>query len=218
VSDFEIDHQRDKRLGFPEVIYGESKTDDQLEGILTEYQSQQRNVLITRLQPEKARHLLGTHPEGIYDPVARTFIILYTCPYGVKGTVGILSGGTSDAPVVKETANTLAFLGFEPICYNDVGVAGIHRLLEKQEVVKDCDVIITVAGFEGALASVTGGLFPQPVIAVPTSIGYGVASGGQAALHAMLSSCANGVLVCNIDNGCGAALAAARILHKIYES
>ena len=217
MSEFEIDHQRDQRLGFPEIIYGEAKTEDQLEGILSEYRAEQRNVLITRLQPEKARHILGTHSEGIYDPVARTFIIIYTCPINVKGVVGILSGGTSDVPVVREAANTLAFLGYEPICYNDVGVAGIHRLLDKTEVLKGCDVIITVAGFEGALASVAGGLLPQPIIAVPTSIGYGVATGGHAALHAMLASCANGVLVTNIDNGCGAALAAARILQRIYK-
>ena len=216
MSEFEIDHRRDERLGFPEIIYGEGKSEDQLEGILTEYKAEQKNVLITRLQPEKARYLLGTHSEGIYDPVAHTFIILYTCPYNVRGTVGILSGGTSDIPVVKETANTLAFLGYEPICYNDIGVAGIHRFLSKTEVLKECDLIITVAGFEGALASVAGGLLPQPIIAVPTSVGYGVASDGRTALHAMLASCANGILVTNIDNGCGAALAAARILQKIY--
>ena len=216
MSDFEIDHDRERRLGFPEVIYGESKTEDQLEGILQDYKEQQCNVLITRLQPEKARYLLGTHSEGIYDPVAQTFIIVYTCPFNIKGTIGILSGGTSDAPVVREAANTLAFLGYEPICYNDVGIAALNRLLSKTEAMNECDVIITVAGFEGALASVAAGIFPQPLIAVPTSVGYGVAEGGVAALHAMLASCANGVLVTNIDNGCGAALAAARILRRLY--
>jgi NCAIR mutase (PurE)-related protein len=214
MSEINIDFGREKRLGFPEIIYGAQKSIEQLESILDHYRNRKMNALITKLQAEKARVLLGCFPEGIYDPQAQTYIILYERAAARHGVVGVISGGTADAPIVREAANTLAFLGYEPLCYYDIGVAGLHRLQAKLPELDTCDVLIVVAGFEGALPSVVGGLLSQPIIAVPTSVGYGVAEGGKTALHAMLSSCANGILVMNIDNGCGAALAAVRIMRR----
>ncbi len=152
-----------------------------------------------------------------FDSSAKTLTLTFTEPKKHQGLTGLISAGTSDAGIVKEVANTLTHLGYEFVVFNDIGVAGMHRLMDKKEALKDCDVIIAVAGFEGALPSVVGGIFPQPIIAVPTSVGYGVATGGTTALHAMLTSCANGILVTNIDNGCGAALSAVRILNAIYK-
>ncbi|MFT5124711.1 MAG: NCAIR mutase (PurE)-related protein [Candidatus Omnitrophota bacterium] len=216
MSEIDLDFGRTERLGFPEIIYGAHKTIDQLEAILGQYRDRKMNSLITKLQPEKAQPLLGVFSEGIYDPQAQTYIILYEPPTPSLGIVGVISGGTSDASIVREAANTLAFLGYEPLCYNDIGVAGLHRLQAKLPELETCDVLIVVAGFEGALPSVVGGLLGQPIIAVPTSVGYGVAEGGRTALNAMLSSCANGIMVMNIDNGCGAALASARIMRRVH--
>lgn len=207
MKDTQLDTNRPARLGFPEIIYGESKSMDQLQRILQSYEDRQENVLITRLQPEKADVLTGE-----YDEVARTLTRLYQPPAARPGRIAVVSAGTSDAPVVGEAANTLRFLGIDVVQFQDVGVAGIHRLMERMDALSACDAIICVAGFEGALASVVAGMLPQPIIGVPTSVGYGVAAAGQTALHAMLASCANGLMVMNIDNGCGAALAAARIL------
>ncbi len=216
MSEHNLDHSREERLGFPEIVYGEFKNTAQINAIILEYQSRKQNILITRLQAEKAQELIAQYPIAIYDELARTFVINYSETKPKKGLVGIVSGGTSDTNIVRETNNTLNYLAYETLCFNDIGVAGIHRLMEKKDALSACDIIIAVAGFEGALASVVGGILSQPIIAVPTSVGYGVAAGGTTALHAMLTSCANGILVTNIDNGCGAALAAARILQKIY--
>jgi len=216
MSEINIDFDRAERLGFPEIIYGAQKSVEQLESILEHYRSRKMNALVTKLQAEKARTLLGCFPEGIYDPQAQTYIILYNRSTPSHGVVGVISGGTSDVPILREATNTLTFLGYEPLCYNDIGVAGLHRLQAKLPELDTCDVLIVVAGFEGALPSVVGGLLSQPIIAVPTSVGYGVAEGGKTALHAMLSSCANGILVMNIDNGCGAALAAVRIMRRVH--
>jgi NCAIR mutase (PurE)-related protein len=217
MKDFELDNDRHSRLGFPEIVYGEFKSAIQLKNIIADHNDRQKNILVTRLQEDKAKMLLETFNSANYDPLAKTFSTSLTPPIKHNGLIGLISAGTSDAGVVKEVANTLTHLGYEFVVFNDIGVAGMHRLMDKKEALKDCDIIIAVAGFEGALPSVVGGIFPQPIIAVPTSVGYGVALGGTTALHAMLTSCANGILVTNIDNGCGAALSAVRILNAIYK-
>lgn len=211
-ADLKMDFERAGRLGFPEIIYGESKSADQLLRLVTQCQDRQHPVLISRCAPEKATPLPDA---GTYDPVARTWVWLPHPPTPIPGNVGVVSAGTSDAPVVLETLNTLHFLGIQAFGIQDVGVAAIHRLLDRLEDLAHCDVLICVAGFEGALASVLAGQCPQPVIGVPTSVGYGVAHQGVAALHAMLASCANGLMVMNIDNGVGAALAARRMLNLL---
>jgi NCAIR mutase (PurE)-related protein len=208
-NDIQIDHDRFGRLGFPEIVYGEYKSAEQVDRLLTEHVDRRADLLITRLDvgkvPQEARG-------GQYDSVARTFTLRHGPAQTVPGTVAVVSAGTSDRPVVAEILNTLEFLGVSGSCFQDVGIAGLHRLSSCLGDIAHHSVIIVVAGFEGALPSVVAGLLPQPVIAVPTSIGYGVAAGGHAALNAMLASCANGVVVTNIDNGCGAALAARRFL------
>jgi NCAIR mutase (PurE)-related protein len=209
--DIEFDFSRRERLGFPEIIYGEAKSVDQLQRIVTQCRERAHPVLISRCQPEKAAAL----KDGHYDSVARTWIWQPAQSPAPTGKVAILSGGTADAPVVTECENTLRFLGVNTRSFQDVGVAAIQRFLNHLHELADYQVLIVVAGFEGALASVVAGQCPQPVIGVPTSVGYGVATGGTAALHAMLASCANGLMVMNVDNGVGAALAAKRILKTL---
>jgi hypothetical protein len=150
--------------------------------------------------------------------MARTLQLHLTDPSPRRGHIGIISAGTSDVPVVRECVRTAVFLGFRVTAINDVGVAGIHRLQRRLPEIRACDVLICVAGFEGALPSVLAGLVAQPVIGVPTSVGYGTSEGGKTALYAMLSSCASGLTVTNIDNGCGAVLAACRILETFLGS
>lgn len=215
MNDVNLDFAREARLGFPEIVYGQHKSLAQLERILGTYRELKKNLLVTRVQAEKAAPLLAAAPGARYCDEARTLSLVFDPPETLAGRVGIVCAGTSDMPVVSEAEETLTFLGVSVESYNDVGVAGIHRLLNVLPRLADCDVLICVAGFEGALASVLGGLLRQPIIAVPTSVGYGVAEGGHAALNAMLASCANGVMVVNIDNGYGAALAAFRILKGI---
>jgi len=210
-DDIRMDRQRASRLGFPEIVYGEFKSADQIARIIREHAERRAPLLVTRLGEEK----VPAGASGTYDAIARTFM---SAPPGAPEgapAVAIISAGSSDRPVVAEALNTLTFLGVGATCYQDIGVAGLNRLLERLGEIGAHDVLIVVAGFEGALPSVVAGLLPQPVIAVPTSVGYGVASGGHSALHAMLASCANGVLVTNIDNGCGAALAARRLIGRL---
>lgn len=209
-TDIEFDFTRHQRLGFPEIVYGEAKSTDQLQRIVAQCREKAHPVLISRCQPEKAAALTG----GTYDPVARTWCWQKTPPPAREGKVAVLSGGTADAPVVAECGNVLSFLGLENRSFQDVGVAAVQRFLKHLPELAAYDVLIVVAGFEGALASVVAGQCPQPVIGVPTSVGYGVAVNGNAALHAMLASCANGLMVMNVDNGVGAALAAGRILNR----
>jgi NCAIR mutase (PurE)-related protein len=208
-----VDHHRALRQGAPEVIFGEGKTPTQIVGIARELARTGQNVLITRLGGESARQVLGLLPELKYAELART-ATLEQCPIAPLGTrpVALVSAGTGDLPVAEECAETLRMLGAGVERVYDVGVAGIHRLLYRREVFDRTSVVVVVAGMEGALPSVVAGLVGGPVIAVPTSIGYGVSAGGFSALIGMLSSCASGVVVCNIDNGFGAAYAAARIL------
>jgi NCAIR mutase (PurE)-related protein len=209
-----LDFDREGRLGFPEVVYGAPKSLETLTEILKRYHDSGKNAFITHLQEEKANHLLGQFPDAFYDPISGAFMLHLNDLAGAEEHVGILSAGTSDQFVVNEAFYTLNYLKTGSVRINDVGVAGIHRLMTRIDDLKKLKVLIVAAGFEGALPSVVGGLLPQPMIAVPTSVGYGVASKGITALHAMLSSCANGITVVNIDNGYGAAIAAYRILQQ----
>ncbi len=208
----DLDFGRQERTGIPEFVFGESKTVPQLVEILEAYAVQKTSCLVTRLQPEKGEGLLGRFPSGCYEIVAGTFRLGPNADLRKIGQVAVISAGTSDVPVVAEVSAVLSFLGIEHCTLVDKGVAGIHRLHDVMPELEKADVIICVAGFEGALPSVLSGLIGQPIIGVPTSVGYGVARGGVAALHAMLASCGSGVTVVNIDNGFGAAIAAARIL------
>jgi NCAIR mutase (PurE)-related protein len=208
-----VDHHRALRQGAPEVILGQGKSPEQIVGIARELARAGQNVLVTRLNAEAARAVCGAMPELKYAALART-ATLEQAPIAALGMrpVGLVSAGTGDLPVAEECAETLRMLGVAVERVYDVGVAGIHRLLYRRDVFDRVSVVIVVAGMEGALPSVVGGIAPGPIIAVPTSIGYGVSLGGITALAAMLASCASGVVVCNIDNGFGAAYAAARIL------
>ena len=212
MDEYNLDMDRENRLGFPEVVYGQTKSAELLKSILSEYQSQGKNALVSRVQPEKGATLLEAFPKAFFDPLSGSFLLQKNELDESRARVGIICAGSSDLYAVNEALYTLNLLEQPAVCINDVGVAGLHRLLNRLEDIKKFQVLIVVAGFEGALPSVVGGLLKQPIIAVPTSIGYGVAEGGQSALHAMLSSCANGITVTNIDNGYGAAMAAYRIL------
>ena len=208
----QIDHHRELRQGFPEVIFGENKDAEQLQAITAAMKSKGSNILITRLSEEKGTDLLATFPEGNYDGLSRTFVIEQNkITVKGKGKVLVVCAGTSDLPVAREAAITAGIFGNEVEELADVGVAGLHRLLSRTEKLREAAVIIVVAGMEGALPSVIGGMVSVPVIAVPTSVGYGASFGGLAALLGMLNSCASGVTVVNIDNGFGAACAATRI-------
>lgn len=212
---FEIDFNRPERLGFPEVIFGASKPLPVLAEILQSYQSKGLNALATKVQADKGAALQAQFPGSFYDETSGVFALEEPEPREPEQKqIAILSAGTSDAFVVNEAYYTLRFLGCAPNRYNDIGIAGIHRLLSKVEALKKYRVLIVVAGFEGALPTAVGGLLPQPIIAVPASVGYGVSADGTVALNTMLSSCANGITVVNIDNGYGAAMAAYRILRS----
>ena len=215
MSEFIIDHGRKDRLSFPEIIFGESKPEKVLIQILEDYLSNGQNALITKLQDFKAVGLLKKYPEAFYDEYSRVFILQPLPEVDKSADIAVLSAGSSDIHVVNEIYYTLSFLGVGSQKINDIGVAGVHRLMNRLEELKAYKILIVVAGFEGALPSVVGGLLPQPIIAVPSDVGYGVAQGGQVALNAMLSSCANGITVMNINNGFGAAIAAFRILQLV---
>ncbi|MDR2389259.1 MAG: nickel pincer cofactor biosynthesis protein LarB [Tannerellaceae bacterium] len=208
-----IDHQRTLRKGFPEVIYCQGKTTDQVLGIATHmFEEAHTNVLATRATPDMAEALQKRFAETEWNPSART-LVLRRFPQENRGVGKILvaTAGTSDLPVAEEAEVTARFLGHETLRLRDVGVAGLHRLLTRLEVIAAARVIIVVAGMEGALAGVIAGLTDKPVIAVPTSTGYGANFGGLAPLLAMLNACATGVAVVNIDNGFGAACMACSI-------
>jgi len=211
----QIDHHRELRQGVPEMIFGEGKSIEQLSTIVTAMVKQKSNILVTRLSSEKGSALRNQFPEGDYDIDARTFcLVQQEIVRSGSGKILIVCAGTSDLSVAREAAVTARMLGNEVEELVDVGVAGIHRLLAQQERLREAEVLIVIAGMEGALPSVVGGLVAKPVIAVPTSVGYGTAFGGIAALLGMLNSCASGVTVVNIDNGFGAAFAANRINKK----
>lgn len=213
-----VDHHRRVRQGTPEVIYGAGKTPEQMAGIITSMrQAGQDTILITRLAPEAAEYLSAQHPL-IYHAQARIGLIGQMPQPDGLGTIVIATGGTSDIPVAEEAAITAEALGNRVLRLYDVGVAGVHRLLSHLETVMQASVIIAVAGMEGALASVVGGLADCPVIAVPTSVGYGASFSGLSALLSMLNSCASGVSVVNIDNGFGAGYLAGMINHMEAKS
>ncbi len=207
-----IDHHRELRQGVPEIVLGEGKSTPQLQTILARMAERGGNILVTRLSAEKAADLLPLFPRAEYDADGRTFALVQTpVETAGKGKILIVCAGTSDIPVAREAAVTARMLGNPVEELVDVGVAGIHRLFARADRLREAAVIIVIAGMEGALPSVVGGLVSVPVIAVPTSVGYGAAFGGVAALLGMLNSCASGVTVVNIDNGFGAAFAATRI-------
>ena len=210
-----IDHHRALRQGYPEVIFAEGKTAEQVVAIAERIAGQGEGFLATRV-PEGMRAAIAERfPAAVLDPVARTaHLAPRTPPPAGKGTVLIVTAGTSDIPVAQEAAVTAGALGNRVERLTDVGVAGIHRVLAHGDALAGAAVVIVVAGMEGALPSVVGGLVSVPVIAVPTSVGYGASFGGIAALLGMLNSCASGVTVVNIDNGFGAAFAASRINHS----
>jgi len=208
-----LDHQRHIRTGIPEVIYGASKTAEQIATIAKAMLQQGGPVLATRVDPEKAGKVIARLPEFRYADDARMLICnpALTDATKYRGVTLVISAGTSDIPVAEEARLTLETLGHPVQKLYDAGVAGLHRLLCRQDILRQATVIIVVAGMEGALPSVVGGLVGCPVIAVPTSVGYGASFGGIAALLGMLNSCAPGVAVVNIDNGFGAACMAEAI-------
>jgi pyridinium-3,5-biscarboxylic acid mononucleotide synthase len=204
-----VDHHRNLRLGFPEVILGEGKSTGQIEKIIVAMLDKGTNILVTRLDETKAARIRQGFPAATYHGDARCLTIEQS-PVEMtgKGKILVVSAGTSDIPVAAEAVITARMMGNEVEQLYDVGVAGIHRLLARRELLFEATVIIVVAGMEGALPSVVSGMVPRPVIGVPTSVGYGASFGGIAALLGMLNSCAAGVTVVNIDNGFGAAYAA----------
>ena len=197
-----IDHHRSLRKGFPEVIFGEGKTAEQIVGI----------ILVTRIDPEKADVVLSRFPKAVYHSDSRMVVFeLNTVKNRGRGPILIISAGTSDIPVAKEAYLTAKAMGNTVETIFDVGVSGIHRLLNHHKAIDQANVLIVVAGMEGALPSVVAGMVDRPVIAVPTSVGYGVNLGGLTALFAMLNSCSSNVAVVNIDNGFGAGYMASAI-------
>jgi NCAIR mutase (PurE)-related protein len=204
-----VDHHRNLRRGMSEVIFGEGKEVEDIIAIMESMIRQNENIMVTRISPEKTEKILKKFPQCVFHQRAR-MIILEQEPVKIsgRGMIVVICAGTSDMPVAEEAALTARFMGNEVETIYDVGVAGLHRLLSHKEKFSNAKVIIVVAGMEGALPSVVGGLVDKPVIAVPTSIGYGASFGGIAALLGMLNSCSAGITVVNIDNGFGAGYAA----------
>jgi pyridinium-3,5-biscarboxylic acid mononucleotide synthase len=215
-----LDHDRAQRIGFPEVVFCEGKTTEQVVAICTRLAAVSSIFLATRADDAKRSALQAAFPRAHVNDLARTVFLPHaqSPSQSLSGTVLIASAGTGDIPVAEEAAVVARAFGNPVEVLYDVGVAGIHRLLNETDTLSRAAVIIVVAGMEGALASVVGGLVPVPVIAVPTSVGYGASFGGIAALLAMLNSCASGVTVVNIDNGFGAACAATRINQVLSRS
>lgn len=213
-----VDHHRKKRQGFPEIVYGEGKTSEHIISIVQSLRSKNNQVLVTRVSLEKAEDVQKVMPDLIYNDVAR---ILYWKETGasdnnLSGYIAVIAAGTSDIRVAEEAAVTAEVLGSSVHRIYDVGVAGIHRLLHHAEEIQNAVASVVVAGMEGALPSVVGGLVAHPVIAVPTSIGYGANFNGLSALLTMLNSCASGISVVNIDNGFGGGYNAA-LIHKLIQ-
>jgi NCAIR mutase (PurE)-related protein len=202
LGNVQLDAARAARCGFPEVIFAEGKNVDTLRRTMERMVAAGTNVFATRMTAEKAESLLSVFPKGTYNATARTFRIPNRASEPApQGRVAVVSAGTSDAPVAEEAVETVRWMGVEVMLIQDVGVAGPQRLLEKLPLLREADAIVVVAGMEGALPSVVGGHVACPVIAVPTSVGYGASFGGLAALLTMLNSCAANVAVVNIDAG-----------------
>lgn len=198
-----IDHHRKQRQGFPETIYGEGKTATQIIDIIKAIQSKENSVLITRIAQTKATEVLKVFPHFTYHEQARLLYFREEHTKSLDGFIAVICAGTSDLPVAEEAAMTAEIYGANVRRFYDVGVAGIHRLLDQMEDIQQATTSVVVAGMEGALPSVVGGMVAHPVIAVPTSVGYGASLNGIAALLTMLNSCASGISVVNIDNGYG---------------
>ncbi len=214
-----IDHHRTIRQGFPEVIYGESKNVSQIVAIMEKMKEGGSNILVTRVEEKKASTITDYFPKAEYDAVSRTLVLKnHEVKITGLGTVLVVSAGTSDIPVAREALVTAELMGNRVESLFDVGISGLHRLFAKKEALFSANVLVVVAGMEGALPSVVGGLVSRPVIAVPTSVGYGIGAKGVAALMAMLNSCVAGVTVVNIDNGFGAGYAASLINHAVIAS
>ena len=205
-----LDLSRNKRNGFPEIIYGEGKTKEQIKKIIASLEKENLPVLATRVDNEKGQYLLEKIPHGFYYETARAFVVNPT-PIQSEHYIAVVTAGTSDMPVAEEAAITAETFGNPVKRIYDVGVAGIHRLFNRLDDIRGASVIIVIAGMEGALVSVVAGLVDVPVIAVPTSVGYGSNLQGLTTLMSMLTSCASGVTVVNIDNGFGAAYSASMI-------
>lgn len=206
-----IDHHREMRTGYPEIIYCAGKSIDQVREIFRVMSENESNVIGTRADQQMYEAVLSISADTVYYPVARIISLQKKKPAVPETNIAIITAGTSDIPVAEEAAITAELLGNNVLRIYDAGVAGIHRLVDKLPEIRKCRVIVVIAGMEGALASVVGGLVDKPVIAVPTSIGYGANFGGISALLAMLTSCSTGVTVVNIDNGFGAGFAASMI-------
>ncbi len=206
-----IDHHRHLRKGYPETIFCAGKTPDQVVRIVGRMRAHGSNVFGTRCSAEVIEAVLAAHPDAVHHDSARAFTIITEAPELLDGYIAVVCAGTSDIPVAEEAVVTCEVLGNRVERIYDVGVAGIHRVLEQREKLEGANVLIVCAGMEGALPTVVTGLVGKPVIGVPTSIGYGTSFGGIAALLGMLNSCATGLTVVNIDNGFGAAAAAAAI-------
>ncbi|MFN8210981.1 MAG: nickel pincer cofactor biosynthesis protein LarB [Bacteroidales bacterium] len=206
-----IDHHRQVRTGYPEIVYCAGKTVEQVTSIFKIMAERETNTFGTRADKQMFNAVKKVVPEAVYYPEARIISISKKKPDKPKTKIGIITAGTSDIPVAEEAAVTAELLGNDVVRIYDAGVAGIHRLVDKLPEIKNCRVVVVIAGMEGALASVVGGLVDVPVIAVPTSVGYGANFGGISALLAMLTSCSSGVTVVNIDNGFGAGFSASMI-------
>jgi len=206
-----IDHHREMRTGYPEIVYCAGKTVEQVAAIFKVMYEKENNVIGTRADDRMFKAVSQIIPEALYHQEARIISVRKKIPVPPKTRIAVVTAGTSDMPVAEEAAVTAELLGNNVIRIYDAGVAGIHRLVDKLPEIRSCRVIIVIAGMEGALASVVGGLVDIPVIAVPTSVGYGANFGGISALLAMLTSCSAGVTVVNIDNGFGAGFSASMI-------
>ena len=222
LDEAQLDLDRTRRCGFPEVVYGPGKTVAMLEKIFRRLIAAGVDVLATRISAEQAAELLPKFPAARHNPVARTIRIEFEKsdgnPHGGKGQVAIVTAGTGDLPVAEEARETLHWMGIEPTMIFDVGVAGPHRLLEHLKKLERADAVVVIAGMEGALPSVVGGHVSCPVIAVPTSVGYGASLGGLAALLGMLNSCAANVTVVNIDAGFKGAYVAGLIASRVAKA
>jgi pyridinium-3,5-biscarboxylic acid mononucleotide synthase len=206
-----IDHHREVRTGYPEIVYCAGKTIDQVREIFRAMAERENNIFGTRADTAMFEAVKSVLPDAVYYPVARIISIRRKESEIPDTKIAIITAGTSDIPVAEEAAVTAELLGNKVVRIYDAGVAGIHRLVDKLPEIKSCRVVVVIAGMEGALASVVGGLVDKPVIAVPTSVGYGANFGGISALLAMLTSCSSGVTVVNIDNGFGAGFSASMI-------
>ncbi len=206
-----IDHHREMRTGYPEIIYCAGKTVEQVKEIVRVMSERENNVIGTRASQEMYEAVKSIIPSAVYYPMARIISVQKKKPETPESSIAVITAGTSDMPVAEEAAITAELLGNKVVRIYDAGVAGIHRLVDKLPEIRSCRVVVVIAGMEGALASVVGGLVDKPVIAVPTSVGYGANFGGISALLAMLTSCSTGVTVVNIDNGFGAGFSASMI-------